>query len=300
MKRILFLALLGLVAAGAMTSCSNDDEKNDDNNNRISTISAKWEVADASSPYASFEFCNDGSYIVVNRIDASISSKSSSVRATNFLFQNPKLTKTGNGQVQAVPLASNLSPIHYGTYSINGNTITLSGFGLLEIISVTEEEFNFSFTLEKTGVAETYRANKVVLAISASSRTETFCKTWKLNKISIDETLVPENDKAFYELIYGENWKEIAIAEFENSFKGLIVLFSKAGTYLVLYDEEAGLAEWKWANKEETAIYYSWDNWQDLDYEEHIVPIIELTATSLKIVEGFYVEELVATQLNNQ
>ncbi|MDR2389155.1 MAG: hypothetical protein LBD89_05140, partial [Tannerellaceae bacterium] len=158
-------------------------------------------------------------------------------------------------------------------------------------------EFTFSFTLEATGKNETYVANKAADPISSTSRTDMFCRTWRLEKITIDESAVSEENKKHYVEEYGTDWKTEAEKDRNEEYAGLIVLFSKAGTYLVLYayddaDEEAGLSEWKWANKEETEIYYSWANWED-DWTENIVQVKDLNNAILKIQEGEFLYHLI-------
>ena len=60
----------------------------------------------------------------------------------------------------------------------------------------------------------------------------------------------------------------------------MVVLFSKTGSYLILSDGYAGLANWKWNNEEETGLYYSWGSWDD-----RIITIDVLTSNSLVLHE---------------
>ena len=185
---------------------------------------------------------------------------------------------------------SNLSPIHFGTYKIEGENIILSGFGLIEVVSITSDEFSFSFTLESTGKKDSFVAAKSVEPISSSSRTEMFCRTWIGQKVTLDISNISQEDVNYYKEEYGENWKTQLEQEETDNFKGVIILFSRAGTYLVLYDGEAGeagLSEWKWTNKEEVAIYYSWDNWED-NYSTSIVIINQLNNNTLVLQENDY------------
>jgi hypothetical protein len=254
-------ACFSLLATGIIFSGCNDKEDNP-TNVTTNTISAKWEILDSKSPYASFEFNKDGNYIVVENDVATKSSTKASIRNSLFKSNSIKIQRTSSSE-------SNLSPIHFGNYKIEGNKIILSGFGLIEVISISQEEFSFSFTLEATGVKNSFVASKSAEPISTSSKTEMLCRTWILNKVVGDE-------------------------EMSDEIAGSIVLFSKAGTYLVLYGGEggeAGLSEWKWANKEETSIYYSWDNWQE-DWQDNIVLIKELSSTTLKIQEDDLIYEL--------
>lgn len=270
-KRFLLTSLiLSLVLVFSFVSCdkSNDDEKennglvtDDDNRKNLSgTISAKWEISDSNSPYASFEFSRDGNYIVILK-----NSDEANLRSFNASFDNSFVRKNYLRSSE-----SNLPSVHFGTYRIEGEKIILSGFGFIDIISITDKEFSFSFTLEETGEKNTFATRKSETVISTSDKTDILCKTWviqKLTDLNGDET---------------EYRKE----ERENII-GTVVLYSRAGTYLVMYTgKEATLAEWQWANKEETKFYYSWDNWTENWEEENIVTIIQLNNNSLIFKEG--------------
>jgi len=289
MKKTNILLVTTLLAMASFISCSKDDK--DEKSGLNETISAKWEINDPKSTYSSFEFSKDGNYIVIKNMNLSSN-------RSGFVISPEKLLGMETNENESATRASdsNLSPIHLGTYKIEGDKIILSGFGTLEVISITAEEFSFYFTLEATGEKGQYQANKSV-AVASSSRTDMLCRTWIFDKITIDETLVSAKDKK--ELIeeYGQNWKANFEKEMNQELKQsqVTVLFSKAGTYLVLYNGElggeSGLSEWKWANSEETAFYYSWDNWR---YTGGPVPIKELTNKRLVVQEEFIIEEFIA------
>jgi hypothetical protein len=292
-RKVFFLSglILNLAFMSIFVSCDNENG-NEGNETDIlkNTISAKWEISDNDSPYASFEFNKDGNYIVIEK-DEEISLKSNLRTNSKQSLLKSNLTKTN---MRSAKSDSNLSSIHFGTYKIEGNSIILSGFGLIEVISITNEEFSFSFTLESTREKSSFVAGKADEPISSSSKTDMFCRTWIGEKVTIDVNALSVEDIGYYEEKYGEDWLIKLEQEETEDIKGLVALFSKAGTYLVLYDGEegdAGLAEWKWANKEETKIYYSWENWQE-DWEDNIVTI-ELTNTSLIIHEKRWVYHMI-------
>lgn len=257
-KNLFYFFLMGI----AFVSCTKDDNGNE-RRVSINTISAKWNILDSNSSYASIEFTKDGNYIVVERTEKT-DLRSASANSGGSLFK-PNSSQTVNLRSSQ----SNLSPIHFGNYTIEGNNITLSGFGLIEAVNLTTKKFVFSFTLEATGEKYSYVAEKAAEPISSSNRTEMICRTWVLEKAT-DES---GNDIEYLP---------------EDEIIGSFLLFSKSGTYLVLYGGgeggEAGLSEWKWANKEETEFYYSWDNWND-DWEYNIVKINQLTNDSLVFQE---------------
>jgi hypothetical protein len=216
------------------------------------TISSKWEIKDAGSRYSSFEFTADGIYIVIENQEM----PSYSMRSAISVFAEAR--------------ATNLSPIHTGVYQIDGNNIILEGFGVIEIISFTAEEFIFSFTIENSGEKYEYNTKKVENAIDNSSRTALLCHYWKISSIT-----PPVYDN-----------------------RPTHAIFSNAGTYLVTYaDGTAGLSEWKWGDAGETFIQYSWDNWKDVyDWPNTYVKVLRLTSSNLKLQEKARVFELVLEQ----
>jgi hypothetical protein len=286
---------------GCMTwtvaSCNRAD---DDKQTLLSNvISAKWDITDPAGKFASFEFNNDGNYIVIEHAGEEETESYATIRNSDgrdfqrSLFQKYFTQKT---TLRALP-KSDLSPIHFGTYKIEENRIILSGFGVMDVISFTADEFTFSFTLEATGEKGEYVARKAENTIASSNRTDLFCRTWTVVNVTVDENAVLEYDKTYYIQEYGDNWKAAVEKERTEELAGLIVLFSKAGTYLVLYagekEHEAGLSEWKWANEEETTFYYSWNNWTDDDWTNQLVRVIELNNSTLNIREREFTFHLI-------
>jgi hypothetical protein len=259
-------ATLTITAAGVTprTVTIHQEKESSSGGVSVSALSAKWEIADSNSPYASFEFTEDGNYIVVENFDLDL--KRSGIISKASLF------KGGSLKIRSSESETNLPTIHFGTYQIEGNNIILEGFGLIEAISITAEEFSFSFTLDATGTKNQFVAGKADEPVSSSSRTDLLCRTWIVESFTIDGEVPDDDEIEEYDVI------------------GKIVLFSKAGTYLVLgTDGEAGIAEWKWANAEETAFYFSWDNWEeDDDWEENIVTITQLTENSMIFEENYW------------
>ena len=267
-----FMTLLSIFIVTILLSCNNAFENEDET---VTLIKTKWEIADFNSGFTSFEFTEDGNFIVVENI---ISANLNTHKSTLFQ-QHLNL----NAQKDTRASSSIFSSIHFGIYQIEENTINLFGFGSIKISSITADNFSFSFTLESTGENRTITASKTKELITQSDRTNMFCRTWTINKVIINENLLPEADKSWYEYEYGQNWKE----EAEKELLGTVVVFTKAGTYLISYTDKEPktvLSWWKWANKEETAIYYSEDNWQD-NWQGNITLINELTNTTCTMQE---------------
>jgi len=155
--------------------------------------------------------------------------------------------------------------VYTGKYTISGTIITLEGFGVIEVKSFSDEEFSFSLKLTDSNEAYNFQSVKQENTIASSSRTNMLCRYWKIVNFS-------------------------ALDDLTEQLIGSFVLFSRAGTYLVTYnDGRTGLSEWKWKNTEQTILQYSWDHWEYFGE----VQIQNLTASSLKIVENGEVWELV-------
>jgi hypothetical protein len=287
-KMKILTTLMSLFVVTTVISCSDDD--NNDNQNL--SIIGKWEIKTLGSVYASFEFTSDRDYIVLENLLATTTASSIGTSSKSLFSQKNSLTVKSNISATESDTESNLSPIHYGTYTINGDVITLSGFGVLNIISLTAEEFTFSFTLTANGETGEYTANLTAPPISESSRTKMMCRTWETQSIEINEDDMPNYAKEEYIDMYGEGWKDSVL---KNTDDVKTILMSRAGTYLVLYEDEnseAGLAEWKWANSEETAFYYSWHNWQN-GWDDDIAYITELTGTKFTVKDKYFIYHLV-------
>jgi hypothetical protein len=257
-KGVLFGILIMMILFGMIIIGCDNGTPNNGTLVPQEAINAKWEIDGGNSRYSSFEFTSDNVYIVIENVNWT----PMNIQSSGGMFGYNQNIIRSSGERTVSPSESNLSPIHTGQYSINGNEITLAGFGLLNIVSLTTEEFIFSFTLENSNETFEYNASKIEDAAAGSSRTNMLCHFWKFDKVS------PEP--------YDMNAVE--------------VLISKAGTYLVIYnDGSAGLAEWKWANSEETRVRYSWDNWRSSSE----IRIPELTPTKLTVLEHGYTYELV-------
>lgn len=278
-SRLLFsVALVSLVF-----SCKKDKTEETQKTKIDHPIIGKWNIAKEDSPYLSFEFNEDGNYIVVvNQSSTGGGKVYLDTKSRSTLLSREGLAKSENAK-------SNLSPIHFGTYKIEGNKIILSGFGLIDIISLTEEEFHFSFTIQSTGEKLEYIADKTKEAISSSNKTDMLCRTWAIERVSIDRDNFSEEEIEMYEYAHGENWLQVMTATYNEAYKGTIVLFSKAGTYMTYREgeDEANMAEWKWTNQEENAFYYSWDNWQS-DWESSVAEISELSNTGVVMEDIFF------------
>ena len=260
LKKVFFALLTGLIAATVIVACSKEEEEDDDMSEILAaTIHAKWVISTPNSDYTFFEFSKTGRYIAVD---------------------------------------SNIRIIYFGTYRIDKSKIILNGCGTINAIAITNEKFTFSFTHFETGKINEYVANRAKDVIPSSNSTSMLCRTWVIDKVSIDENLMPEKNIADLINKYGENWKDIEEELLNEELVETRVYFSRAGTYLWIHygddsnDGEAILAEWKWVNKEETTFYYSKNKWTT----SRIVQINELNDTDLILQEGWEIYHLSPVQ----
>ena len=270
-----------LISIAILSGCKESDTEEEELEvgNVPAFINAKWEISDPNSDFKSFEFNKDGNFIVVTKAYENEYTFRSGTAIKSSLNTNDNLFQRNNITLRT----SALSPVHFGTYSIQGDTITLSEFGTINVISITAATFNFSFKLTSTGESWEF-TTQTHDPVTISSRTEMLCRSWKLDRVRLDFSYLDEETINYYEENFGEDWKEKEEKE-ANEETGLIILFSKAGTYLIMYPGAiAGLSEWKWVNNQETSFYYSWDNWYE-GWQENVVYINELSNTTLKLQE---------------
>ena len=211
------------------------------------------------SPFVSCE--KDEDYGTVCDVSIETISAKWEISDINSPFISFEFSKDGNYIV-----LENKSPIHFGKYMIDKRKIILIDFGYIDVTILTDIKIFFSFTLEATEKKTNLIADKSKETISPSVRSEMICRTWVVQELTVDEE-----------------------TQLNDSILGTILLFSKTGTYLVLYggeESKASLFRWKWADIEETKIYYSWKKWED-DWEKNIVIIEQLNNDSLVFHENF-------------
>lgn len=280
--------ILILSAVWVLFSCKKDDEPV--SGIQKDAIVFKWIFSESDAPYRFIEFTGDGSYVIQEKEQAGQEARVSGHRGTG-IFSGLNGSGQSVGDLRNLRVSSNLSPVHFGNYRIEDDRIILSGFGLIEEVSFTSDEFSFSFAMESTGEKDWYVVKKATGVVASSARTKMLCRTWQIDQISFDLDMIPDDVAGLYEEVFGENWEEELPKEMTEEAKGSPVLFSQSGTYLVLGvntetgETEAGLSEWKWEDTSETAIYYSWDNWTD-EWESAVVRVEELTDANLVIKEN--------------
>jgi len=212
------IPVIVLVFGMTVIGCSSGSE--DDDIVSKETLNGKWETV--GSEKSTFEFTTDNVYVVEGS------------------FGQPSRAAT---------------QVYTGKYTISDTIIILEGFGVIEVVSFSVEEFRFSLKLNNSNQTYNFQAVKKENTIASSSRTNLLCRNWKVVRVSD-----PGHNDAI-----GEG-----------------ILFSRAGTYLVTHRSgTTALAEWRWKNTEQTIFQYSWDHWGSFGD----VQIQDLTASSFKLVD---------------
>jgi hypothetical protein len=228
-----FLNLLLICSVLIVFSCNKSENNNSVVDAAKKSISKKWIIENLkstlSSDYLWFEFNLDNTYII-GKADGSFLS---------------------------------------GSYTISDDakSIALINYGLMTINTLSDSEFAFTLVLISSTDSITLSATPAPV-IATSSKTDLFCRNWKLNKISNEDTTVlfPNTETTKLE-----------------------VVFSKYGTYFVTTGYKDGSFEylnrqWKWKDQSENAICYG-----DLTCNctgDNEVTIVELTKTFLKMDES--------------
>jgi len=295
MKKIKFIASLMFVMATAagFTSCSSDDD--DDpalDAPAFDAYAAKYEISSSNSPYASVEFTESGNYIIVmdenvnGNAPAAMPAKGK-VRKMSVLSKNMLAGLRRTNTREAVPF----SPILYGKYTKTGdNTYVLEGFGSVEV--VTDGNGNaVSLKITRTGGrAETYTATKLNKNLN-SAMSNKLCRTWSIEGLRMyirlnGKTMMDISGRTFAELVKNvDEWAKKNIPDYDEGDLGLIeilgeiqpkqVVFTKTGTYMVYYENSTlAVATWRWYNKAETTLQYSWTN--RFDNEDDLNGIVDI------------------------
>lgn len=288
MKIIKFL--MGVSFALLMTlgfsACSSDD---DSSGTGLSTpayesVSARYEITSAYSDISSIELTASGNYIIVENINYYESAVKRSL--TNFIPRWDAAVKTR---------ATSSNGIIYGKFTkIGENEFELHGFGIVRIS--TENDNAVALEIEPDG-GDTYvlMADKADIN-SNSESTNKLCRTWSITSLRIKMSydgksifdkehkmneldkftsdfinLIKKFDPEFDESDYSEEDFEL----FDEEAMPKEVVFSKAGTYMVIYTNESlAIAKWDWTNDEENEFRYSW-NYSDM-YDDYFAGTVKV------------------------
>ena len=298
--------MLALLAAGVMVSCSSDDDDEEDapsifEKPKYEADAAKFMVTSASSEYKSVELTEAGNFIIRLNTSGNYAPKAVSPMARmlkkNMLVSPGSELKSEVAETRAGTVV--WSDIIYGKYTKTGdNEYTLDGYGTL---TVTQEGGSaYSLRIEKNN-GETFdlEANKSGTP-EAGSMTDNICRTWDIKSFRY---YIRMNGKTYFdetsptmEGLYNKikEWMQANDPDYsDEDYEDMLIdvpqqiVFSKSGTYMVLYTNNMlDVATWRWGNQDMGILEYSWNpDVFDDDFMSGSVKI-EFKNNQLLITEG--------------
>ncbi len=223
-------------------------------------VSAKYVVSESSSPYKSFELTASGNYVIVKRTDA------------------PSGVKKFLGRMDEATRATSSGKIIYGKFTkVSDTEFALEGFGTIVIEGSTDNVVNLKIT-PTGGTTMTLPAQRTTQVESeANSFTSKLCRTWKVASYRYTITL---NGAVFFDGEYAtiedlaaaltlkaramgaSDADELFDVPYDQSPEQIV--FSKSGTYLVVYKNSTlAVSTWQWTNESTGLLHYSW-NYDDM------------------------------------
>jgi hypothetical protein len=287
------VVLMAIMMTG-FASCGKDDPNDDielpEIDPVVASISAKWVNNDANSKYASFEFQTDGIYIVSEYITGQSLQTQPALKASSLQSVNLPLSPfyhVTNGTEPVLHAETRHLVTRVGKYTISGNVITLTDYGLIENFRASNDEFNFTFrpngTLESIEFAGTRE-----LSISESKRTVLMCRMWDIEDIQLEG-----GDYDGWGALIAVFLQAIIRTEVDGRQVSLCVMLSKSGTYLSIFRDDEGnyftkiqsgfggvstvVGTWEWADREETRVNWTQTGSFDMDGGSGVFEIRELT-----------------------
>jgi hypothetical protein len=233
--KILLAASLIVATAIGFTACGSDDD-GDLGGASISETpayesdAAKYDITSSGS-YSSIELTASGNYIIQTK----------GTRATEQITS--ALCLFGHKTSVSVRSSDYSDGIYYGTFTKNGNTYILDGFGTLVINKTDDSTVSIEVTTEDGKTVSL--VGKKVEAISTSTLTEQLCRTWRVVK----------STQIFTDKKTGEVETLDLLAE--DDIQDVYVIISKSGTYFsaVTFVEDSKVyteyssGTWRWVDE---------------------------------------------------
>lgn len=230
MKKVL-LFLMAMVGLVSLNSCSNDDDGLKDP--AYKEDAALFVITGSNSPYGSIEFTESGQYIIT----PTWSNRNVAPRKGKFI-----------GTKEAASRA-NYDGYLYGNYTkVGDNEYYLEGFGTIVVQSVGGT--NYDLVITKDNGSELTLGARRESIYQSSDMTDKLCRTWRFYKVHAVEYI---NGKKV--------WEDSAYADDidYNDEMPSQVIFTRAGTYMVVWKDELDIAYWKWENEKKGIVRYSWN-----------------------------------------
>ena len=157
-------------------SCSDDNEGGTGNIDLptppYESVSGKYEITSASSPYESIELGASGNYIVTRSYGGYSMTAQAGARTRKSM-----LAKSG-----ATTRSTEYGGIIYGTFTETGeNEYALDGFGTIKLNYTGSEVTGIEIT-PANGQTQTYTAEKTA-TMGDDNITNALCRTWKVEKV---------------------------------------------------------------------------------------------------------------------
>ena len=287
-----FAFLFLMAGAVSLTSCSSDSSSESRTLDipAYKSVSAIYQITQASSQYSSIEFTESGNYIVTKKSSYNAPARRS-VAEINSIFSNP--------WSMAETRSTSYGNIITGKYTVDGNKYTLEGFGTITV--VTSGDTAVSLEIAETGSSSYTLTAAKNTQKAGSENTTKLCRSWRIASLGLKASMKikdPNNNLQSYDFdktVSGGNLAELMSAFYGNMIKWAAkisnqagenvtqemidqqiksqdekirsayktvetCLFSQAGTYMVTYgDKSLAIATWAWKNDKQDVLQYSWN-----------------------------------------
>lgn len=296
------MAIVAVLLCGSMAACSEDDEDGDGGGTGIENVTlaapdyeehaALYEL-DGNGEWQSIELTASGNYIITENFYYS----ASKMLKPELSKESPigRSLKMLNNGVR--PTRSSYNGIIYGTYTVNDEGVyVLEGFGTIELVGSEDNAVSLVVTTPD-GVETTMTAEKKTQA-PQSAITNALCRTWKVKgfrmvikfngKKMLDETGYMDNLDDFVDRISNKVGEDLTKEDLFGEFMPEEVVFTKAGTYMVSYDNETlAVSTWTWEDSATGLLRYSWDYDDMYDEDASGTASISFKNNNLYITESY-------------
>lgn len=251
----------------SLTSCSSDDDNDTGNTDvpKYESLAAKYDVTDTNAAYKSFEFTNDGYYIIET---------STAVGAKSNYSSKMQLAKKASPRTRSIEYS-----VLFGSFSYDSTTgmYTLDKLGTIKITNTIDGGYSIEF-VNSDGSTTTYTASKEDNAIADNDNTTQLCRTWNLTYIK--ETI--KKDGEVVHTFSGTRDQWVAYqnqSADEDDYDDTILsqaIFTKSGTLVWIGKYQSGESEaeiryWKWQNEADNVLLVTedlgFDSYDKIDWQ---------------------------------
>lgn len=256
-------------SAVSFSSCSSDSDDYSFDAPKYESAAVAFTIPSTEQcDYESIEFTESGNYIITPRSRYYAQARNAETKKS-MVFFNSKIATRAYGR-----------EIIHGKYTLKGdNVYELEGFGTITVVKNGNE--TATLMIQENGSQPFEIRAEQHKDQGSSSLTNTLCRTWEFSKIRLQlyaDGRVVFDKKADFTF---EGMKSIMIAmvkklggsasmitdemiqeELDDMMEDAPkeVIFTRAGTYMVVYqDESLAVARWRWENESKGIARYSWD-----------------------------------------